>query len=119
MMTHGLVRTALFVVGALLVIAGLAMIPTGSAGAVGGFITVLMGGFLLLVAVLERSRYRSETADRANEPVGPGGGETGGPVDPRFRPTNELFVDPTTNVRMRVLVDPRTGERRYIAEADG
>ena len=117
-MTHRLVRAAVFVVGALLVVAGLVMIPVGPAGAGGGFTLVAMGGFLLVVAVLERSRYRSESADRANEPVGPGGGEVGGPVDPRFRPTNELFVDPTTNVRMRVLVDPRTGERRYVAEAE-
>jgi hypothetical protein len=122
--TQRAVRTAMFVVGILLVISGLALIPGGGtlpgggSAAGGGFTLVLMGGFLLVVAVLERSRYRSESADRSNDPVGPGGGETGGPVDPRFRPTNERFVDPTTRVAMRVLVDPRTGERRYVAEGD-
>jgi hypothetical protein len=37
-------------------------------------------------------------------------------MEPRFRPTDERFVDPTTGHRMRVYVDPRTGERRYLAE---
>jgi hypothetical protein len=39
-------------------------------------------------------------------------------VEPRFRPTPEVFVDPTTATRMRVLVDPRTGERRYVADTE-
>ena len=30
--------------------------------------------------------------------------------------TDELFVDPTTNRRMRVWVDPRDGARHYVAE---
>ena len=118
-MTHRIVRAVLGAVGAVLVVTGLAMIPGAADFGGGGFTMVLLGGFLIVVALLERNRYRSESADRANEPVGPGGGETGGPVEPRFRPTNELFLDPTTKVRMRVLVDPLTGERRYIAEADG
>jgi len=36
--------------------------------------------------------------------------------DPRFLPTTEIFVDPTSRRLMRVYVDPRTGERRYRAE---
>jgi hypothetical protein len=75
------------------------------------------GAVLIVVAVLERTRYRSEAAERANEPAGPGGGETPGVVEARFRPTDEVFVDPTTGRRMRVLLDQRTGERRYVAEA--
>lgn len=110
------VRGVLFVVGALLVVAGFGAIALGGELAIGGLYAVLMGGFLMVVAVLERSRYRSEAAEAANDPAGLGGGETE-PLEPRFRPTEEVFVDPTSGRRMRVLVDPRTGERRYVAEA--
>jgi hypothetical protein len=34
----------------------------------------------------------------------------------RFRPTDEVFVDPTTHQKMRVYADSATGERRYVAE---
>jgi hypothetical protein len=37
-------------------------------------------------------------------------------VDVRFRPTAEVFIDPVGGQQMRVLVDPSTGERRYLAE---
>ena len=30
--------------------------------------------------------------------------------------TDEVFVDPTTERRMRVWVDPRDGKRHYVAE---
>jgi hypothetical protein len=105
----GWVRGAIFVVGALMVLAGFASI-------VGSLWLIVVGGFLMIAAVLERRRYRSEAAERSNEPIGPGGGETTA-VEPRFRRTDEVFVDPTTQRTMRVLVDPRTGERRYVAEA--
>jgi hypothetical protein len=39
-----------------------------------------------------------------------------GPLEARFKPTGELFVDPTSGQRMRVVIDPSNGERRYIAE---
>jgi hypothetical protein len=35
-----------------------------------------------------------------------------------FRPTDELFIDPTSGARLRVYLDPTTGERRYYAEED-
>jgi hypothetical protein len=79
---------------------------------------VAMGGLLVVAVAAERQRYRSEAAERRNEPAGPGGGEGArDALDPRFRPTNEVFLDPTSGHRMRVLVDPSTGERRYVAEA--
>jgi membrane protein implicated in regulation of membrane protease activity len=109
-------RALFFGLGALLVILGFGAITIGGEVAIGGLWLVLMGGFLMVVAVLERTRYRSAEAESSNEPAGLGGGETG-PVEPRFRPTEEVFLDPTTGRRMRVLVDPRTGERRYVAEA--
>ena len=119
-----MVRGILLVVGGLLSLAGLAAIAASASlpgdapsAAIGGLYAVAIGGFLMIVAVLERTRYRSQAAEATNEPIGPGGGETTGPVDPRFRPTDEVFVDPTTGLKMRVLVDGRTGERRYVAEA--
>ena len=73
-------------------------------------------GVLLVGAVfLERVRYRSLHAERTGAAPGPGGGETGH-LEPRFRSTDEVFIDPTTHVRMRVCVDPSTGERRYVPE---
>ncbi len=73
------------------------------------------GAILIIAALIERLRYRSLAADQAGDDHGPGGGEPG-PPEPRFRPTDERFVDPTTGVPMRVFIDPRTGERRYVAE---
>jgi hypothetical protein len=110
-----LLRGLLLAVGALMIVAGFAVLLVGGAGP--GLWLVVSGGVLMVVAVLERTRYRSEAAERGNEPAGPGGGETPGVVEPRFRPTDEVFVDPTTGRRMRVLLDARTGERRYVAEA--
>ncbi len=117
MAAFAVVRGLLFAVGALLAIGGLAWMTLGAAEAVQGLWLVAMGGFLLIVAVLERRRYRSQAADAASEPIGPGGGELPGPVEARFRPTDEVFLDPTSGRRMRVLLDPSTGERRYVAEA--
>ena len=114
--SFGLIRGAAFVVGALLVLAGLASLGLGSLFAVSALWLIGGGGLLMIVAVLERQRYRSESAERTNDRIGPGGGETEA-VEARFRPTEEVFLDPTTQRRMRVLVDPRTGERRYVAEA--
>jgi hypothetical protein len=114
--SFAVVRTILFVVGALMVLGGFGAIAVGGELAIGGLYGVLLGGFLMLVAVLERNRYRSEAAEESNDPAGLGGGETE-PVEPRFRPTEEVFVDPTSGRRMRVVIDPRTGERRYVAEA--
>ena len=110
------IRGALLVLGLLIALGGLVAIGAGGQAALSGLWAVAFGGFLMIVAVLERTRYRSQAAEVANEPAGPGGGETAGPIDPRFSRTDEVFVDPTTGVTMRVLVDSRTGERRYIAE---
>jgi hypothetical protein len=111
-----IIRGALLIFGLLISIGGLAAMTVGGEAALSGLWAVAVGGFLMIVAVLERTRYRSQAAEVANDPIGPGGGETTGPVDPRFRPTDEVFVDPTTGLKMRVLVDGRTGERRYVAE---
>jgi hypothetical protein len=108
---------AVFAVGVLMVIGGFGLMAADPVQAGAGLWSVILGGGAMIVPVLERRRYRSEAAERSNEPIGPGGGETPGDVDARFRPTDEVFIDPTTGRQMRVLVDPRSGERRYVAEA--
>jgi hypothetical protein len=100
--------------GVLMALAGLAAASVG--GGLGALWLTVMGVVLVVAVFVERQRYRSEAADQPFEPIGPGGGEPIGALDPRFRPTDELFVDPTTERTMRVHVDPRTGERRYVAE---
>jgi hypothetical protein len=42
-------------------------------------------------------------------------GESQLPAD-GWQRTDEVFVDPTTNRRMRVWVDPADGARHYVAE---
>lgn len=110
------VRAVAFVVGAGMMLAGLATIALGPALGIPGLWLLGTGGALVVASVLERTRYRSEAAERTSDPPGPGGGETAAALEPRFRPTDEVFVDPSTQRRMRVLLDARTGERRYLAE---
>jgi hypothetical protein len=112
-MLNATTRIVLGAIGFVLVLAGLAASAAGAG--ISGIWATIMGAVLVVAVVIERQRYRSEEADRAFEPSGPGGGEPSGALEPRFRPTDELFVDPTTGVEMRVHVDSRTGERRYVA----
>jgi hypothetical protein len=113
----GIVRVLMAFVGALGLLVGLAVIVSGGPEAFAGLWLVFTGGVLLLSVALERLRYRSEQADRVGARPGPGGGETlDAPMEQRFRRTDELFEDPTSRRRMRVWLDPTTGERRYRAE---
>lgn len=113
-----IVRGAVVALGILTMLAGLAVIVEAPATGPSGLWLVGFGALLVLAPVIERQRYRSEAAEKAHEVPGPGGGEAAGSaLEPRFRPTTEVFIDPTTGHQMRVLVDPRTGERRYVAEA--
>ncbi len=103
--------------GVLLVVGGIAIgaAPVSSADRIGALFVAIPGLILIAVVLLERTRYRSLHAELTGDNHGPGGGETSRP-DSRFRPTDEQFLDPTTNVRMRVYVDPSTGDRRYVPE---
>ena len=101
--------------GALMILGGLAMVVATPLGFFAALPLLLSGGILLIAVTLERLRYRSEAAERTRDAPGPGAGETG-PLEPRFEPTNERFIDPTTGHTMRVHVDRTTGERRYRAE---
>ena len=114
----GIARVAILVSGAVLAIGGLLLIALPDlGGTVAGIYMVLGGGALIVGALLERMRYRSEALDRTSHPVGPGGGEPlDATMEPRFTSTDEVFVDPTSGHRMRVFLDPRPGERRYRAE---
>src|SRR5689334_18628458 len=113
-----IVRALIVAFGILLMVSGLGVISAvPTLGNLAGLELVAMGAFLVIVVAIERQRYRSAAAEGSNAPTGPGGGEpSGAPVEARFRPTSEQFIDPTTNIAMRVLVDPKTGERRYVAE---
>jgi len=112
-----IVRATIVVFGAVTMLGGLASIVAVPEVGAAGLWVVGMGAFLVLLPLIERSRYRSEAAEKSNQSPGPGGGEApDASVEPRFRPTAEVFMDPTTGHRMRVLVDPGTGERRYVAE---
>jgi hypothetical protein len=117
-MTTGsmVVRIILGAIGAVMLLAGIGVAVLVPVGGFIGAVWLIISGVVLLVAVLiETTRYRSQAAELAKLPPGPGGGETG-PVDGRFRATDEVFVDPTSNQRMRVYLDASTGERRYVAE---
>ncbi len=113
----GIGRGLIVTFGVLMVFAGLATVAQGGSGGVTGLWLVVVGMVLIVAGIVERFRYRSEIADQSGLPVGPGGGEpTGQPLETRFRRTDEVFVDPTSDRRMRVWLDRETGERRYRAE---
>ncbi len=102
--------------GVVLVVVGLVVAAAGPGGNVISFLFLILPGVILIIAALfERLRYRSLVADGPGDDHGPGGSELE-PPEARFQPTDERFVDPTTGVQMRVFLDPRTGERRYVAE---
>lgn len=105
------------VVGGLFVLSGLASIGIDGAAGAAAVWLVVVGMILIVAAIIERRRYRSETADLSGLPIGPGGGEPlDEPMEGRFRSTDEAFVDPTSGRQMRVWLDPQSGERRYRAE---
>ena len=88
------------------------VIGVGGAQALSGLWLVAIGAAGLVAVAFERTRYRSEAAEEQGDEPGNAGIDDG-PVDPRFRPTDERFVDPTTRQPVRVWVDRSTGERRY------
>jgi len=116
-MVSTVVRGGLVVAGILLMLLGLGIIGTVSGATIIGLQVFGFGAFLVVAVAIERTRYRSDAAEKSNDAPGPGGGEPDeGRLDPRFRVTSEVFIDPTSGHRMRVLVDPASGERRYVAE---
>ena len=110
-------RVLIGALGVLMILGGIAVAAvTGPGGSLLSALMLFVPGAIMIVAVLlERTRYRSLHAERTGDGVGLGGGETQAP-EPRFRPSDERFVDPTSGVPMRVWIDPATGERRYVPE---
>jgi hypothetical protein len=109
-------RLAAAIVATLMLIGGLGLLTLGGEIAVSGLWVVIGSAVVLVALAIERNRYRSEAAEASFDATGPGGGEPSGSLEPRFRRTDETFVDPTTGTTMRVFLDGRTGERRYVAE---
>ena len=97
---------------ALLLAAGVGVVIFGGLPALSGLWLVALGAIGLVAVVLERTRYRSEDAERRGQDPGIAGIDAD-PLESRFRPTDERFVDPTTGQGLRVWVDPASGERRY------
>jgi len=114
-MLHQTVRVLAFGLGVLLFLGGLVALSAGGEAVFAGVEAIVIAAVLMVASVIQRSGYRSEAAERVNGAPGPGGGEDG-PLEPRFLPTTEAFVDPTSHRLMRVYEDPRTSERRYRAE---
>jgi hypothetical protein len=113
-----LARLLVLVTGAAVAVLGLWLIvlPNGP-GTIVGLWFVALGLALVVAALIERIRYRSDPLDREGPPTGPAGGEPlGTSLEPRFRRTDEVFTDPTSGRRMRVWMDPGTGDRRYVTE---
>jgi hypothetical protein len=113
-----LARLLVLIAGAAIAVLGLWLIVLpGGPGTIVGFYTVLIGLAMVIGALLERIRYRSDPLDREGPPTGPAGGEPQGTtLEPRFRRSDEVFADPTTGHRMRVWIDPSNGDRRYVTE---
>jgi hypothetical protein len=105
------------VIGSAAIIAFGLFLATAEGLTVLGLLTVLGGLIGLATVAFERMRYHSEAEEPvASRPGSPGGEPPDQELEPRFRPTDEVFIDPTTTRRMRVYLDPVTGERRYRPE---
>ena len=116
-MLHDSIRVMAFAFGTFLCLGGLAALSVGGPEAASGIVPIALGVGAMILAILQRNRYRSEGAEKAGLNPGPGGGESGW-LEARFQPTGELFADPASGHVMRVWVDRSTGQRRYRAEDD-
>lgn len=94
-------RAVLLVAAVGLAVGGLVAI--GSGGGLAGIWLLVSAGAIAVAVAFERTRYRSEEEETK--------------LEARFRPTGEVFVDPTSGRRMRVFADGATGERRYRDDA--
>jgi len=105
-------RVIVGVLSLLLLLAGLMVLITAVPDGWSGIWLMLFGAVGLIAIVFERMRYGTEAAERSIGASADAGLDTG-PLDSRFRATDERFVDPTTRQQLRVWVDPASGERRY------
>jgi hypothetical protein len=96
------------VVRLLVAVVAVLMLLGGLAAMIGGFrleglYVAGLGAAGLVIVLLEQRRYRAAADGREVAADG-------------HRPTDEVFVDPTTGQRTRVWIDPRSGERSYRPE---
>jgi len=91
------VRSAIGLIGTLLLAGGLAALGIGQPLA--GAWAVIGGAVLIVGAVFEAGRYAASDE-----------GQLGAD---RFERTEETFEDPTSGERVRVWFDPESGSRRY------
>ena len=96
----------------LLLLVGFVLLVFGGPIAFSGLWFMVLGAVGLVAVGFERSRYRPAGGETTWSSLGAAGAHEGS-VEPRFRPTDERFVDPTTRQRLRVWSDPATGERLY------
>ena len=94
-MLHAL-RFVIGGVGAGLLALGLVLLAGGGLMTWPGIQLAVVGGLGIAIALFEQLRYGSDP-----------------PRSPGLRPTDERFIDPTTGRRMRVWIDPASGERSY------
>lgn len=94
-----MLRGVILIVAVLVACAGLALIFHGERN--GGWQMLAVGLIALFGIVFERWRYRQLT----------------GRPDGSWKATGERFIDPTTGEPVEVFFDPRTGERRYVADS--
>ena len=99
-MVH-VVRLLVAGLATLMLVGGLAAIVAGLR--LDGLYVAALGAAGLVIVVLERQRYGDTEEERR-------------PATEHQRPTDEVFVDPTTGQRTRVWIDPRSGERSYRPE---
>ncbi|HEX3991252.1 MAG TPA: hypothetical protein VHX39_08775 [Acetobacteraceae bacterium] len=93
-------RAVLFTIGVALLIAA-------SAAAFAGWPVIpaaVLGAIMTLGLLFERYVYKPIRQER------PG---------PEWEQTTERFIDPSSGRSVTVYFDPRTGERRYVDEANG
>jgi hypothetical protein len=99
----GVLRVGVGIVGGLLLAIGLLLLAGGGIFTWSGIQLVVLGAVAVVIAFFEKLRYGSNrgAADRG-----------------RLRPTDERFVDPSTGERTRVWIDPASGEREYLPDAE-
>jgi hypothetical protein len=97
-MTRSAVRAALYIIGGLLVVGGIALAVIGCFPPAAGL--ALWGVILIIGLLIERWRYQ------------PLGARSPGPD---WTATDERFVDPETGKLVTVYFNQATGERRYVA----
>ena len=90
-------RIVVIAVAALLTCIGIGLVACGVHA---GWQALVLGVIVLIGTLFERWRYR-----RIEKPQ-----------NGAWQRTEERFIDPASGQSVEVMFDPRTGERRYVAE---